>query len=202
MTMEPTQPGQPESQATPEPEAAPEKQSAPAPMPAAPPPMPPATPAWQAPTEPTGPFPGLKFADHGKRLVAYIIDGLIIAGLVILVTVVFSVIGVIFAAADSGVLAGISFLVLFITVFVISLAYFPYFWVKSGQTPGMQVMGGLRVVRDKDGGPITIGPAILRLIGFWIDSLVFYLGFIWILIDSRRRGWHDLIAGTVVVQKE
>ena len=66
----------------------------------------------------------------------------------------------------------------------------------------MRAVGGLRVVMDKDGGPVTLGPAVLRLIGYWIDSLVFYLGFIWILIDSRRRGWHDLIAGTVVVQDE
>jgi uncharacterized RDD family membrane protein YckC len=35
-----------------------------------------------------------------------------------------------------------------------------------------------------------------------VNSLVFYLGFIWIFIDSRRRGWHDLIAGTVVVETD
>jgi uncharacterized RDD family membrane protein YckC len=58
----------------------------------------------------------------------------------------------------------------------------------------------LRVVRDADGGPISGGQAILRLIGFWVSSFVLYLGFIWILIDSRRRGWHDLIAGTVVIE--
>lgn len=26
------------------------------------------------------------------------------------------------------------------------------------------------------------------------------IGYIWIFIDKRRRGWHDLIAGTVVVK--
>jgi uncharacterized RDD family membrane protein YckC len=35
-----------------------------------------------------------------------------------------------------------------------------------------------------------------------VSSLVFYLGFIWILVDKRRRGWHDLIAGTVMVQPD
>jgi uncharacterized RDD family membrane protein YckC len=29
---------------------------------------------------------------------------------------------------------------------------------------------------------------------------VLYLGYIWILIDKRRRGWHDLIAGAVVIK--
>ena len=79
------------------------------------------------------------------------------------------------------------------------LAYFPYFWTKTGQTPGMQIMH-IKVVRDKDGGPITMGQAILRLIGFWVSSLVFYIGYIWIFIDKRQRGWFDLIAGTVVIK--
>ena len=61
-------------------------------------------------------------------------------------------------------------------------------------------MMGIRVVRDRDGGPITSGQAILRLIGYWVSGLVFCLGYLWILIDKRRRGWHDLIAGTVVVE--
>ncbi len=58
----------------------------------------------------------------------------------------------------------------------------------------------IRVVRDVDGGPISWGSAILRLIGYWVNSAVFYIGFIWIFVDKRRRGWHDLIAGTVVIE--
>jgi uncharacterized RDD family membrane protein YckC len=57
------------------------------------------------------------------------------------------------------------------------------------------------VVRDADGGPVRMRTAILRLVGMYVASTVFYLGFIWIFIDKRRRGWHDLIAGTVVVHR-
>ena len=63
----------------------------------------------------------------------------------------------------------------------------------------MQLMH-VKVVRDDDGGPVTMGPAILRLVGYWVSALVFYIGFIWILIDKRRRGWSDLIAGTCVIE--
>jgi uncharacterized RDD family membrane protein YckC len=87
----------------------------------------------------------------------------------------------------------------FLGIFIISLVYFPYYWAKTGQTPGMKQQG-IKVVRDRDGGPITMGTAILRLIGYWVSGLVFYIGYIWIFIDKRRRGWHDLIAGTVVVK--
>jgi uncharacterized RDD family membrane protein YckC len=60
---------------------------------------------------------------------------------------------------------------------------------------------GLYVVRDSDGGRISAGQAILRLIGLWVSALPFYLGYIWIFIDARRRGWHDLIAGTVMIER-
>ena len=103
------------------------------------------------------------------------------------------------ATADSGFLAGTGAIVLIVALIIVPLAYFPWFWARDGSTPGMR-MFGLRVVRDRDGGPISGGQAILRLIGYWIDGFVFYLGYIWILIDKRKRGWHDLIAGTVVVK--
>jgi uncharacterized RDD family membrane protein YckC len=45
-----------------------------------------------------------------------------------------------------------------------------------------------------------MGSAILRLIGYWVSGAVFYIGFIWIFVDKRRRGWMDLIASTVVVK--
>ena len=42
--------------------------------------------------------------------------------------------------------------------------------------------------------------AILRLVGYWVSGFVFYLGYIWIFVDKRKRGWFDLIAGTVVIK--
>ena len=57
----------------------------------------------------------------------------------------------------------------------------------------------MRVVRERHGGPIGFGTAILRLIGYVISGFVLYLGFIWILIDSRHQGFHDKIANTVVI---
>jgi uncharacterized RDD family membrane protein YckC len=83
---------------------------------------------------------------------------------------------------------------------VIVLGYFPFFWARGGQTPGMRPFR-LWVVRDQDGTPFGWGTASLRVLGLYVASSVFYLGFIWIFLDKRRRGWHDLIAGTVVVRR-
>jgi len=103
-----------------------------------------------------------------------------------------------FAVAGADALAVLGGVLVIVAIFAVSLGYFPWFWVKGGATPGMRIFN-LKVVRDRDGGPIGWGEAFLRLFGFWVSSLVFYLGFAWILIDKRRRGWHDLIAGTCVI---
>lgn len=146
---------------------------------------------WQAPEPEAGPAPGVAFAGPGARLVAYIVDAIVISVAV-------------FACVILGVLLAIvvpvlGVLSIIVAVLVVPLVYFPYYWAKSGQTPGMKMMG-VKVVRDRDGGPVTGGQAILRLVGYWVSGAVFSLGYIWIFIDKRKRGWHDLIAGTVVVE--
>ena len=179
------------------------------------PPPPPGYPAqaWPGPVEPVGPAPGVQFAGHGARLGAYILDALLVgfvttAVFVILMLVAFgSVEWSIDAngdlvAGDTAAAAGAFglFLLGVLLITVLALLYFPFFWARGGATPGMKV-AGIRVVNDRDGSRIGWGAGLLRLIGFWVSSAVFYLGFIWIFIDKRRRGWHDLIAGTVVIEQ-
>ena len=106
-----------------------------------------------------------------------------------MVGVVGDVLGAVFVLF--GVLAGFAILVL-------TFGYFPYFWAQDGQTPGMNAMK-IKVVRDADGGQVTTGQAILRLIGLWIGIAVFWIGVLWIFVDKRKRGWQDLFGGTVVV---
>jgi uncharacterized RDD family membrane protein YckC len=145
---------------------------------------------WQAPDAVIGPAAGIAFAGPGDRLIAYIVD-------VIIVTILTSLLAVLtFALA---VTVPILVILPLIAIVIVPLVYFPYYWSRDGQTPGMKMMD-IRVVRDRDGGPITSGQAILRLIGYWVSGFFFGLGYLWILIDKRRRGWHDLIAGTVVVE--
>jgi uncharacterized RDD family membrane protein YckC len=167
----------------------PQQPPAPAPAPA----------TWQAPVEDAGPAPGVRFASHGGRLLAYIIDLIIVCIAIFSVSIVFGILLAGAAASRSGGAAIGGGLLWFLAVIVISVVYFPWFWTRGGQTPGMKVFH-LRVVRDADGGPISTTSAVLRLVGYWVNGAVFYIGFIWIFIDKRRRGWHDLIAGTVVIE--
>lgn len=179
--------------------------AAPAPGPAAAPaPESRATPivSWEAPTEEVGPAPGIKFAPHGGRFLAYILDGLIVTAILIVMTIALSLVlvGIGRSGSATAAVAVVGTVVYVISVLLVTLAYFPYFWAKNGQTPGMKPFH-LYIVRDSDGGKISGAQAFVRLLGFWVSAAVFYLGFVWVFIDARRRGWHDLIAGTVVIEK-
>jgi uncharacterized RDD family membrane protein YckC len=70
-------------------------------------------------------------------------------------------------------------------------------WKLKGTTIG-GVVFGLKVVR-RDGRPIDWATAIVRALSCFLSLFVAGLGFIWILFDDERQGWHDKIAGTVVV---
>jgi uncharacterized RDD family membrane protein YckC len=162
--------------------------------------------AWEAP-DPEGPAPGIDFAPHGSRLVAYLIDALILTAMSIVLAIL---VGFVFISGASisddretvGVSAGavVATVLMILLILLLVLLYFPFFWARGGQTPGMAIFG-LRVVDDRTGGRIGWGTAGLRMLGMYVSSAVFYLGFIWILVDKRRRGFHDLIAGTVVVKR-
>ena len=75
--------------------------------------------------------------------------------------------------------------------------YFVLFWTLTGETPGMRLMA-LRVI-NRDGDPLGFGQALLRLIGAILSAIPFFAGYLLILVDDRRRGLHDMIAGTTVI---
>lgn len=56
-----------------------------------------------------------------------------------------------------------------------------------------------KIVDAETGRDITINKAVLRYIGYFVSILPLGLGLLWVGFDSKKRGWHDYIAGTVVV---
>ena len=80
---------------------------------------------------------------------------------------------------------------------VVVATYFVGFWTLAGETPGMRLMA-LRVVGGT-GEPPRLGRSLVRLIGMILAAIPFFAGYALILIDDRRRGLQDMLAGTVVV---
>ena len=181
--------------------------------------------AW-GPTEPEprpGPAPGVAYAGFWIRLGAYLIDSipLLVLGFIFLLPM-FGAMGEAISAmpppprgvsVDSpeylawqrlltermaGATASMSSASGLLQL--VSAVYFVGFWAWRAQTPGMMLLG-LRIARATDGTPPGLGRSILRYIGFFISAIVLFIGFIWIAFDSRKQGWHDKIAGTVVVRR-
>ncbi|MBH0331414.1 membrane protein [Brevibacillus brevis] len=71
----------------------------------------------------------------------------------------------------------------------------------TGQTLG-KLITGIRVISAKQvRGNLTGGQVFLReVIGKFVASLVFGLGYLWVAWHPRKQGWHDLIAKTYVIR--
>ena len=72
------------------------------------------------------------------------------------------------------------------------------FWRYCGATPGKLAVG-LRIVDAETGRTPTTGRLVVRFACYLLSALPLYLGFLWAAIDRRKQGWHDKIAGTVVI---
>jgi len=84
-----------------------------------------------------------------------------------------------------------------IALLTLGLFYFTFFYTFGGATLGKYLMG-LRVVRS-DGRPLSGAQAALRTVAYAVSALPVYLGFLSVLVDDRRRAWHDMLSGTAVV---
>ena len=76
--------------------------------------------------------------------------------------------------------------------------YFVLFHGMEGKTVGKWLFG-LRVVGANQ-EPIKYSQAFVRWIGT-LFCVLFGTGFLWILLNREKRGWHDLLARTWVVQE-
>jgi uncharacterized RDD family membrane protein YckC len=153
--------------------------------PAGPPPAP------GAPHSPSPDAPDL--GSRGLRLIAFLIDSLLVSFIVFAIFIVL-VFFVAFLPGEPPERMPIASLI----GFLIGILYFPFWWARDGQTLAMMPLG-LRVVDEATGDTISLGRAFLRLVGLLISIAVFYLGVLWTLVDGRRRGWHDLLAKTIVI---
>ena len=81
---------------------------------------------------------------------------------------------------------------------LLSLVYFTYFHSATGQSIGKRVLK-IKAIQTT-GEPINFKIALIRWGGYIISGLVMNLGFLWVMFDKNKQGWHDKIAGTYVVK--
>lgn len=157
----------------------------------------------------------MKLATREKRFLAGLIDD-IIPGVIIAIMVLFApglsgLIKYLFLDLDDDYIynyfynmnsgsyyAGIG-ITIFLVIFIIVYTIVEIFFFSKGQSIGKAIFG-LKVVASKNGKPLGIWWMLLReFIVKQASSEVFCLGYIWILIDDKNRGWHDKILDTYVI---
>lgn len=74
------------------------------------------------------------------------------------------------------------------------------FWAYRRATPG-KMLFNLEVVDAETGGSVSTGRLILRYFSYLLSALPLCLGFIWVMFDKRKQGWHDKIAGTLIIRR-
>ena len=154
----------------------------------------------------------MKLASCGKRLGAYLIDAIVPIIFIIVISVSTAGIARSFSnnsyfynygygygyGYNSSPFGSIAAVIVGIIMFLAYIAVQIYFYSKS-QTIGKAILG-LQVVDCVTGNPIGVWKMLLRE---WFakkaSKVVLCLGFIWILIDDKKRCWHDKIVDTYVV---
>jgi uncharacterized RDD family membrane protein YckC len=82
--------------------------------------------------------------------------------------------------------------------YVLPAAAILLFWRYRSATPGKMFMDA-EIVDAATGGKPASRQLLIRYLGYYLSTLPLLLGLVWVAFDPRKQGWHDKLAGTVVV---
>ena len=75
------------------------------------------------------------------------------------------------------------------------------FWIYKSATPGKMAISA-KIVDAETGGNPSTAQCIGRYFAYFVSALPLCLGIFWVAFDKKKQGWHDKLAGTVVVRKK
>lgn len=146
------------------------------------------------------------YAGFGLRLVAYIIDTVVVSIALSIIIVPLSLGLGLFSNSKNmddptvtfAILSAIGGICLLGTIGV--CLYFAL--MESGKNQaslGKMAMG--IVVTDINGHPVTFWRALGRTLGKILSGMTLYIGYIMILFTDKQQGLHDMIANCLVLKK-
>lgn len=130
-----------------------------------------------------------------RRILAYLVDIVLVMGITALVWMGLGILGVL----TLGLLLPLQAL----AVALVPLTYHIVLIASPGAaTVGMR-LAGIRVADIADGGPPSLAQAFIQIIAFF-GSIAATASFILLvaLFNPRRRTLHDFLAGTVVINTQ
>jgi uncharacterized RDD family membrane protein YckC len=136
---------------------------------------------------------GLEYVGFWLRVWASIIDTVLM--LVIIAPLLSWIYGVEYWISERIIMGPADFLLTWVLPAIAVIL----FWIYRQATPGKMAIGA-RIVDATSGGKPTTGQLIGRYFGYFVSTLPLLIGLIWVGIDRRKQGFHDMLAGTVVVR--
>ena len=136
----------------------------------------------------------MEYVGFWPRVGATLIDALLLAAITF--PPLAMIYGLDYWASDRFIEGPADFLISWLLPAVLTIGL----WVRTGQTPGKMAIGA-HVVDARTGQRISIERAVARYIGYYVSIIALFVGYLWVGFDPRKQGWHDHIAGTVVVRK-
>ncbi len=137
----------------------------------------------------------VKYAGFWIRTGAAIIDTLLI--MLVTFPLLLAIYGwAYFNATKTGLVAGpADFLISWVLPAVAVIA----FWIVKQATPGKMAVS-TKIVDAESGNPASTGQLIGRYFAYFAACIPLGLGILWVAFDKKKQGWHDKLAGTVVVR--
>lgn len=133
------------------------------------------------------------YAGFWIRVLASMIDSILI--LAITTPLLISIYGMDYYLTEAMVKGPADFLISFILPAVAVIL----FWIYRSATPGKMALK-IVILDARSGQKPTTSQFIIRYFGYFLSMLPLFLGIIWVAFDNRKQGWHDKLAGTVVVR--
>ena len=138
----------------------------------------------------------VEYAGFWIRVGAALIDSVLV--LMVIVPLLVAIYGWGYFGEQTSLIAGpADFLISYVAPAVAFIA----FWLYRQATPGKMVLS-LRVVDATTGGTLSLGQSIGRYLGYYVSTIPLLMGLIWVAFDRRKQGWHDKLAGTVVIRSK
>jgi len=149
--------------------------------------------------QPVAPVAGSGYGGFWIRVVAAIIDAIILRIVVTPVGMIFGGLGM--AGMMSGIPhRGLRFLGSGITIILLifgSWLYEAFMESSSYQATLGKMIFGMKVT-DLNGNRISFERATGRHFAKWLSTMIFGIGYIMVGFTERKQGLHDLLAGTLV----
>ena len=106
----------------------------------------------------------------------------------------------VYALSDWEQQAHIASRVEFAISYVLPVVLVIALWMWLSSTPGKMLIGAV-IVDARTGGKPSLLQFVIRYLGYYVSLIPLGLGLIWVGIDPRKQGWHDKMAGTLVIRK-